>query len=103
VLQAEGALSAEMKADRTYDVRMRPDLRRRLVDGWRVRRPTAKAVYVVRLIKSAFTFGDWLPYALWKLNRHTGVRVELTERQRRYPLIFGWPVILRLVRQRSLH
>jgi hypothetical protein len=102
VLQAEGALSVETKTERVYDVRMRSDLRRRLVRGWRIRRPTAKAVYVVRLIKSAFTFGDWLPYALWKLNRHTGVSVELTERQRRYPLIFGWSVILRLVRQRSL-
>lgn len=102
VLQAEDALKAEPIAERGYSVNMRPELRRRLVLGWRIRRPTAKAVYVVRLIKSAFTFGDWLPYALWKLNRHTGVRVELTERQRRYPLIFGWPVILRLVRQRSL-
>jgi hypothetical protein len=27
------------------------------------------------------------------------VRVEVSERQRRHPLIFGWPVILRVLRQ----
>lgn len=101
-LEAEGSLEVAEAGPATYRIRLRPELRRRLVRGWTVRRPTAKAVYVVRLIKSALTFGDWLPYALWKLNRHTGVQVELTDRQRRHPLIFGWPVILRLVRQRSL-
>ena len=69
----------------------------------RLRRPAAKALAFVQLLKSAFTFGDWLPYALWKLERHTGHRVELTERQRRHPLIFGWPVLLRLLRSRDLH
>ena len=54
---------------------------------------------MIRLIKSALTFGDWLPYALWKLNRHSGVTIELTERQRRHPLIFGWPVLIRLIRR----
>ena len=48
------------------------------------------------------SFGDWLPYVLWKLERHGGVRLELTQRQQRYPLVFGWPVILRLLRQRTL-
>jgi len=46
--------------------------------------------------------GDWLPYAIWKLNRHTGVRIEPTDRQRRHPLVYGWPVILRLLRQQKL-
>jgi len=101
-LEAEGSLKAEMAADRGYNVRMRADLRRWLVLGWQLRRPTAKAVSLVRLVKSALTFGDWLPYALWKLNRHTGVHVELNERQRRHPLIVGWPVLFRLMRQRSL-
>jgi hypothetical protein len=54
------------------------------------------------LLKSALTFGDWLPYALWKLERHTGTRVELTDRQRRAPLIWGWPVIVKLLWQRAL-
>lgn len=74
----------------------------KLAQGWRRRTPLAKVVYFFRLIKSAFTFGDWLPYALWKLGRHTGVSVELTPLQRRYPLIFGWPVIVKLLLSQKL-
>ena len=83
-------------------VRMNDATRRAIVTSWNRKLPVAKGLYVLRLIKSAATFGDWLPYALWKLTRHTGVTVELTERQRRYPLIFGWPVIFRLIRGQIL-
>jgi hypothetical protein len=69
---------------------------------WQLTWPVAKATALLRLLKTATTFGDWLPYALWKLERHSGARPELTERQRRHPLIFGWPVILRLLSQRAL-
>ena len=67
-----------------------------------VRRPLAKFIYLLALLKSIATFGDWLPYVLWKLERHTGNQVELTERQRRHPLIWGWPVLLRVLWQRDL-
>ena len=70
--------------------------------GWTVRRSLAKVLYALRLLKTALTFGDWLPYVLWKLGRHTGVWVELSERQRRYPLIWGWPVLFKLLRLRAL-
>ena len=67
-----------------------------------LRRPVAKALAVVQLLKSAFTFGDWLPYALWKLERHTGTRLSPTERQRRHPFLCGWPLIIRVLRRRDL-
>lgn len=70
--------------------------------SWAVRATGAKCLYAVRLFKTALTFDDWLPYVLWKLGRHTGVRVELSERQRRYPLLLGWPVLFKLLRQRAL-
>ena len=70
--------------------------------SWAVRATGAKCLYAVRLLKTALTFDDWLPYVLWKLGRHTGVWVELSERQRRYPLLLGWPVLFRLLRQRVL-
>ena len=69
---------------------------------WRALWPVAKGLAVLRLFKTAATFGDWLPYALWKLERHTGVHIEPTERQRRHPLIFGWPVILRILAGKKL-
>ena len=69
---------------------------------WTRMRPYARAIGLVRLLKTAFTFGDWVPYVLWKLERHTGRKIELTERQRKHPLIFAWPVIIPLLRKRNL-
>jgi hypothetical protein len=68
----------------------------------RARRLAAKAAGVAQLLKSAFTFGDWVPYALWKLERHTGTRLELSERQRRHPFLFAWPVFFRVLARREL-
>jgi hypothetical protein len=70
--------------------------------AWRLRRPVAKVVYVAQLLKTAFTFGDWLPYALWKLERHTGAHFAYSERQRRHPFVFGWPLLFRALRGRHL-
>jgi hypothetical protein len=71
--------------------------------AWRRRRTLAKLVYVAQLLKTAFTMGDWLPYALWKLERQSGVHIPYSERQRRHPFIFGWPLLVRALRTRALH
>jgi hypothetical protein len=81
---------------------MPADRRRRLRRGWTVRRFLGKPLAAVRLVKSMLTFGDWVPYALWKLERHTGVHIELTEWQRRYFWLACWPVIFRLLFRRVL-
>lgn len=84
------------------DVTIPTQQRRAARIAWRVRGPLAKLLYAVRLLKSAATFGDWLPYVLWKLERHTGVHIEPTARQRAHPFVWGWPVILKLLLQRAL-
>ena len=100
-LQRCGLLELHGNEDR-LQVLLPASRRKALRRDWRVRSVLAKGLYAVRLLKSAFTFGDWLSYSLWKLERHTGVRIELTERQRRAPLIWGWPVILKLLWRRVL-
>ncbi len=69
---------------------------------WRLTRPLAKLLAFLRLLKTATTYGDWLDYILWKLERHGGQPIELTDRQRRHPLIFGWPVLFRLIVKKEL-
>jgi hypothetical protein len=69
---------------------------------WRIMRPWARVLGLVRLIKTAWTFGDWVPYALWKLERHTGRPLEVSERQRRHPFLYGWPIIIPLMFKRNL-
>ena len=46
------------------------------------------------------TFENWLPYLVRKVERRTGMRVELTPLERRLPLIFLWPRLFRVLRNR---
>ena len=65
---------------------------------WWLRQSIGKALSAARLLKSALTFEDPVGYMLWKVERHSGVRLEATDRQRRYPLLFAWPLVWRLYR-----
>ncbi len=76
--------------------------RSRIAHRWRSRLPRGKVAYVGRLLKSAWTFGDWVPYALWKLERQTGMHIEVSERQRRHPFVFGWPALVRVLLSKQL-
>lgn len=86
----------------SFEVRIPAARRRRAKLRWQLARPVGKALAFVRLLKNATTFGDWVPYILWKLERHTGRPVEVTERQRRHPFLFGWPVVARLLWRRDI-
>jgi hypothetical protein len=99
-LAAAGRLAVVAEeADGVLCVASDPRERARARRAWRVRRPLGKALAVAGLFKTALTFGDWVPYVLWKLERHSGQRIEVSERQRRHPLLFGWPVVVRLLRR----
>lgn len=56
---------------------------------WRRRRVIGKLLSVLRLAKAAFTFTGGADYIAWKVERHSGVKVELTPWQRRHPLLAG--------------
>jgi len=67
--------------------------------GWTVRRLLGKTLNVARLIKAAFTFAGGVDYLLWKVERHSGVRIEPTPFLRRHPLLGIWGVAWRLWRR----
>jgi hypothetical protein len=67
--------------------------------GWMVRRRQGKLLSLLRLIKGLFTFQGGLDYILWKIERHSGVRVEVPALARRHPLLAGWGVLWRLYRR----
>ncbi|MGH0037165.1 MAG: hypothetical protein ACQGVK_19245 [Myxococcota bacterium] len=102
VLEAEGWLDEVHPRGHAVSVGMPAWRRLRARWRWRLMRPLNRAVAIVRLLKTSTTFGDWLPYALWKVERHGGPKIEPTPRQRAHPLIFGWPVILRLLLKKDL-
>jgi hypothetical protein len=67
--------------------------------SWAVRRIQGKLLSVARLVKAIFTFQGGVDYIVWKIERHSGVNIEVTDKLRRFPLIFGWGVLWRLHRQ----
>lgn len=83
-----------------YEVEMSPWRRSWMRWRWHLSKPVARTLAIGRLLKTAFTFGDWVPYALFKLESHTGEPIELTKRQREHPLIFAWPVIWKVYLRR---
>jgi hypothetical protein len=70
-------------------------LRRRLYFRWSLVRATARwGKYVV-------TFDDWLEFILRKVRRHSGEDIVLTPRERRLPLVFLWPRVVRYLRHKD--
>ena len=60
----------------------------------------SKLRVTARWLKHVLTFENWLPYVVRKVERRTGTRVELTALERRLPLIFLWPRLFRVLRNR---
>ncbi len=72
--------------------------RRRSRLAWLLRRPQGKLINLLRIMKAAFTFDGGVDYVLWKIERHSGVKVEATPMLRRHPLLACWPTVWRLYR-----
>ena len=60
----------------------------------------SKARATARWLKYIALYEGWLEYILKKIARRSGASVELTERERRWPLIFLWPKAIRFLRSR---
>lgn len=85
--------SANYRADYSTLKRFRTKL------AWKLRTAQGKLLSVARLLKALFTFDGGLDYIAWKLERHSGVSVEIPERVRRWPLIFIWGMFWNLYRR----
>lgn len=73
--------------------------RRRRGWAWASRRAVGKALNVARLAKAAFTFEGGADYLAWKVERHSGIAIHLTDWQRRHPLLAAPAVLWRLRRR----
>jgi len=67
--------------------------------SWWLRRVQGKLLSTLRILKAALTFDGALDYLLWKIKRHSGVYIEPTALQSKYPAIFAWPLLWRLWRK----
>ncbi len=70
--------------------------------NWALRRFVGKVLSVLRLIKAAFTFQGGADYIAWKIKRHSGVDIEVTDWQRRHPLLAGITLLPRLLHKGAI-
>jgi hypothetical protein len=82
-----------------YEASIPGAARRRARLAWGLRRLQGKLLSLARLVKALFTFRGGLDYLAWKLERHSGERIEIPQRVRRHPLLFSWGFFWRLYRR----
>ena len=80
--------------------RLDPAERRRILGWWRHRRRLGKPLNLVRLARATATFDGAARYAAWKVERHTGIPVELTPWGERHPLLAAPGAAWRFWRER---
>ncbi|MBT8403251.1 MAG: hypothetical protein KJP18_05285 [Gemmatimonadetes bacterium] len=61
----------------------------------------SKVRAVARWPKHVLTFNDWLTYIQRKVERRTGMEIEVTPWERRLPLLLLWPKVFKVLRGRK--
>ncbi|UOR16074.1 hypothetical protein [Qipengyuania aquimaris] len=67
--------------------RLATDERKAILSRWRRRERLGKPLNILRLAKATTTFEGAARYGAWKLERHTGIRLEVTEFREKHPLL----------------
>ena len=80
---------------------IKPGLRRRTERNLKRHARTGKALNAARLVKAAFTFEGAARYGLWKVQRHTGISLQLTPWRERHPVLAAGGVLWRVLRRRA--
>lgn len=70
--------------------------------SWGRRRLEGKLLSVARLAKASATFAGGAEYIAWKINRHAGTRIELSEWQKKHPLMTAVTLLPRLIRSGAI-
>jgi hypothetical protein len=74
---------------------------RSILAWWRPRRRLGKLLNAARLVRAAGTFDGAARYAAWKVERHTGVAIEVTPWRERHPMLAAPGVLWRVWRHRK--
>lgn len=83
--QAEGIA---FERDRgVLEPRLDPAVRARTAKAWKRRERFGKALNILRLAKATTTFEGAARYGAWKLERHTGIALEVTPFREKHPLL----------------
>jgi hypothetical protein len=70
---------------------------------WRVRRLYGKWLSLLRILKSALTQEGSVDYAIWKVERHSGLKIDAAWRQHRHPFLALGAEVWRMYRKGAFH
>lgn len=70
--------------------------------AWALRHRLGKPLNMARLLKATFTFRNGADYVAWKVERHSGYKLELNDWQRKHPLLAAPVVLWKLRRNRVI-
>ena len=100
------ALTAAGIAYTMREGRITPSLTQReraqILKWWKRRERMGKPLNLTRLIKASTTFEGAARYAAWKVERHTGMPVEVTPFREKYPLLAAPSVLWQLRQHRKM-
>lgn len=83
---AEG-VPIERGPDDTLKPGMGDRRRAKIMKAWRARQRLGKPLNILRLAKATTTFEGAARYGAWKLERHTGIALEVTPFREKHPLL----------------
>lgn len=78
-----------------------PAVRARVKRWWARRRRLGKPINLLRLVRAASTFEGAARYAAWKIERHSGVAVNVTPWRERHPVLAAPGVLWSVWRKRQ--
>ena len=93
-----GSVAFLQSADGQFEPVMDADERSAAERRWRLRQRLGRPLNLLRLLKAALTFDNATDYVAWKVERHSGYRIEPTAFQRRHPLLSAPGIYWRLRR-----
>jgi hypothetical protein len=80
-----------------------PDSHRRSAAwAWRLRRVHGSILFVLRILRNGLIFEGGVDYVMWKIERHSGVKVDRSWRERRFPLLGLGAELWRLYRRGAI-
>jgi predicted nucleotidyltransferase len=83
----------------SYEARISPALRFWNRTMWAVRSFQGKVLSALRLLKGLLTFEGGPEYIQWKIERHSGIRVNVDPRLKHHPLLSACVMVWRLYRK----
>ena len=76
-----------------------PLQRKKAIRHWRLCQAVGRPLNIMRLLKAAYTFRGGAHYAVWKIQRHSHVKIVVTPFMEKHPLLAGVPLLWSLWRR----